>query len=382
MDLISMGQSRSFLGDRMMMIRRKLFAKIAVAIGLAGLGLLLTVLASNDPEGTSRVFAPWSRSVSVYLSRLFAFLPISMAEVLVYALGLFILVALTLSVVNIFRQRSLWPLLNWIASVALVAAGLFFIFFSLWGLNYYATPLREKEEITESPVEMLYDTSVWLRDEMNRLAPLAPRDQNDVCDAGGYAALAPRAALGYDALVEQGGDFVANLSPPKRVIFPSLFVRFGISGIYAPFTGESIVDTDSIDAHLPFTLCHELAHRQGVAPEDEANYYAFLACTAHPDPTYRYSGYYLAFIYCSNALGREDGDLGAQLWSEVSPLVHADIAAQRAHRAKYEGPLRTVGESTNNAYLQAVGQKGVKSYGLVVDLLIAAYQRGAGVPGE
>ena len=348
--------------------------RAAAAFCLGAISALLTAIAAGDREATSRAFGSWSRSVSVFLSSVFSFLPISIAELLLYALILLSLITFVRAVVRIFRRRSARPLLSWLSGAALTASCLVFLFLTLWGLNYFATPLSDKSGVEEQSAQALYETSVWLRDEMNSLAGQVPRNEDGICDAGGFGALAKDSMLGYDALAGRGGDFVAGLTPPKRTLFPATLIHFGISGIYIPFTGEAVVESEATDSLLPFTLCHELAHRQGTAPEDEANYYAFLACAAHPDAVFRYSGYHVAFIYCSNALGQADGDLYSRLMGEVSPLVYNDFRAQGELRKKYEGPLRDFGESTNDTYLKAVGQEaGVRSYGLVVDLLIADY---------
>ncbi len=121
-------------------------------------------------------------------------------------------------------------------------------------------------------------------------------------------------------------------------------------------------------------MCHELGHSLAVAGEDEANYCAFLACRASDDPLFRYSGYYNAFVYCFNALYDEDPKAAESLWELVSDEMKHDCNVHVAHNQQYEGPAQQIGEAANNGYLELMGQEGVKSYGLVVDYLIAEYQ--------
>ena len=353
--------------------------RFAASFCLGALCVLLVVIASSSPSETKSAFGAWSRSVSIFLSGVFSLLPIPVAELLLYGFILLALITLVRAVVRIFRWHSARPLLAWLSSVVLTAACLVFLFLSLWGLNYYATPLASEMDIPDRSPQTLFQTAVWLRDEMNLLAPQVNRDQDGVTDAGGFEELAARAALGYDALADAGGDYARGLAPPKRPMFPALLMRFGIAGIYVPFTGEALVDDSVMDSHLPFSFSHELAHRQGTAPEDEANYHAFLACVSHPDVIYRYSGYYVAFIYCSNALAGADPELFSRLWEEVSPLVRNDMQAQSERLKKYEGPLQEMGEAVNNTYLETMGQEqGARSYGLVVDMLIVEYMKKVG----
>jgi hypothetical protein len=63
---------------------------------------------------------------------------------------------------------------------------------------------------------------------------------------------------------------------------------------------------------MPFTMCHEVAHRLGIASEREANFAAFLACTASDDVRFVYAGDYSAFCYCFNALYRADPERAQQ----------------------------------------------------------------------
>ena len=135
------------------------------------------------------------------------------------------------------------------------------------------------------------------------------------------------------------------------------------------------MNPDTYAASLPFTMCHELAHRQGYAAEDDANFCAYLACMASDNVEFQYSGAYSAFVYVYNALHSADRDLAAQVWELASPQLRADCAAANAHYAQYEGKVQEVAQEANDAYLKAFDQEdGVQSYGAVADYLIALYQ--------
>src|ERR1043166_6917252 len=53
--------------------------------------------------------------------------------------------------------------------------------------------------------------------------------------------------------------------PPKPVYFSGLMSRFGVSGVYSPFTGEPNYNTLQPDCDLPFAVAHEMAHQRGYA---------------------------------------------------------------------------------------------------------------------
>ena len=66
------------------------------------------------------------------------------------------------------------------------------------------------------------------------------------------------------------------------------------------------------------------------------------------------------------------GELGAGV-----ALVWADRIATAEHYDRFEGPFERVGTTVNDRYLRSFGeQEGVRSYGLVVDYLIAWHRRG------
>jgi len=167
----------------------------------------------------------------------------------------------------------------------------------------------------------------------------------------------------------------AAAPPPKRALFYPIMGMLGISGIYSPFTGEAIVSTIGTDPFQPSVMTHEMAHRLGFAAEDDANFIAYLACMASENPVFRYSGALMAFSYCYNAMTDPGyiADIGAAMRADAADALE-DYSRNRAEWDRYDGPLREAAETVNNTYLQAMGQEdGVKSYGRVVDLLIALY---------
>ena len=162
--------------------------------------------------------------------------------------------------------------------------------------------------------------------------------------------------------------------PVKSLLSWRLFSQFGTTGIFICFTGESCVNPDTYEAWIPFTMCHEIAHRQAVAAEDEANFCAYLACMENPKNDFRYSGAMAAYIYCNNALAKVDRSAASAIWQNVADGVRADAQAANAHYAQYEGKVQDAAQKVNDAYLKAFNEEsGVQSYGEVADLLIAWY---------
>ena len=147
----------------------------------------------------------------------------------------------------------------------------------------------------------------------------------------------------------------------------------GITGIYVAVTGEASVSKGTYAAAVPHTMCHEAAHRLGIAPEDEANFCAFLACHASEDLSFRYSGFYSAFITCYNALYKVDADAAKAVWDSLDEQVVRDLRRGNEHYDQYEGKVQEVTEKVNDTYLKAYGEEdGVQSYGQA-DLYVSWY---------
>jgi hypothetical protein len=242
-----------------------------------------------------------------------------------------------------------------------------------------APPLSDTLGLDASPRarQDLFDTAEALLDKVNEYARLVGRGTDQVSDFGDFSLLAEKAGDGYTDLAgiypfyESGSGL---LSAPKAVTDWPLMSYAGISGIYIPFTGEANVNPSTPQACLPFTLAHEVAHRLGVAPEDEANFSAFLSCISNPDKAYVYSGYYEGFLYCYNAVALVDREEQAKLWNGLSEYAMADIFDMIEYNRTYEGPIEEAGTRINDAYLKTMMQEeGVQSYGKVTDLIIAWY---------
>ncbi len=123
-------------------------------------------------------------------------------------------------------------------------------------------------------------------------------------------------------------------------------------------------------------MCHELSHVRGFMREDEANFIAYLACRISDDIEFKYSGIMLALIHSANALYSTDSKLFNELVkNHYSKEMLIDLKDNSLYWQKHSGFLSKVSNTVNNSYLKINGQSdGVRSYGRMVDLLIADYK--------
>ncbi len=163
--------------------------------------------------------------------------------------------------------------------------------------------------------------------------------------------------------------------PPKPVLLSRLMSHSNIIGIYSCLTGEANIDIDIPEIAIASTAMHEMAHQRGFAREDEANYIAYKTCMAHPDVDFKYSGSVMALQYSMNALYDDNPDRYFEIASNYSPGYLRDLEAQREYWKQFQGITKEVADKMNDTYLKLNGQEdGVKSYGRMIDLLLAEYK--------
>ena len=173
--------------------------------------------------------------------------------------------------------------------------------------------------------------------------------------------------------------FSGSSQPVKKLGWADLYTSMGITGVTMPLTGEAAVNPQTPVVAQPFVMCHEMCHRTCIALERDANLGAYLACIAHSDPIYQYSGYYMAFRYCYNALVRV-GTTAAraaanQIYSEMGQLMRQDLQYYNDFFNQHRNETASnIANTANDHYIKASGDDaGVTSYDQVSDLLVSWY---------
>ena len=365
--------------EKKKILRRLRFQGILSAILLASAALIY-LLAGNWHFFALGIYGPFSRVVSGFLGLIFSAVPFSVVEILLCGLILGCAVYFFTAAVKTFHPQKRLALLRWIGDTVICLAAIFFLFTLFWGGCYLAPKLEERMglDVRPRPEETLADTARWLLGQLKEEAAAVTRDQNGVTDGGGFAALAAKMPACVEALRDENPELYGGglVSPPQRPLLSDLMSYAGIGGIYIPITGECHVNGNMADSDLPSCMAHEMAHRLGCAPEEDANFVAYLACMKSQYPEIRYSGVKSAFFYCLSAI--DNDEIYGQLVREIPDGVWTDIAHAANLGKRFEGPLQDsmtdMSSSMNDAYLQALGQEGgIKSYGRVTDLLIAYY---------
>lgn len=247
----------------------------------------------------------------------------------------------------------------------------------LWGTAYSTDGFQEKSGITAQPVsaEALERVTVYFAEELSAAADGVPRDENGVCQPDRKAVLAG-ADSAYDGLYREFPFLRMETGGVKPFGCSSALSVLRFTGFYFPFTGEANVNMDSPSAHLPATVCHEMAHQRGIISEQECNFVGILAATRSEDPAYRYAGWLEGYVYLSNALYRADPERCLAVRETMPEEVRADLRADSAYWAQFRGPVSQASETVYDVFLKTNGdENGVRSYGMVTDLLVTYFDR-------
>ena len=291
-------------------------------------------------------------------------------QVLAVALGVLILASLVLMLIL------KWNPIQWAGWVLAVFSGLYMLNTMMWGLNYYAGTLAEdmRLEVASYNLEELTEATLYYRDKANDLAAQIPRDAAGNPDFTDFAQLAKQAGDGFHTLTYTNhySIFAGSVVPVKELGWADLYTSMSVTGVTFGMTGESAVNPNVPDVGLPFAMAHEMAHRMSIAPERDANFAAFLACTANSDPQFQYSGYLMAFRYCYTALTSVDAQGAVTVSQGISQQLRGDMAG---YTAFFDNRVSTtssdLASSVNDAYLKLSGEEGGSdSYAEVCDLLV------------
>ena len=339
----------------------------AISYGLMELGSRFTTLVDMVYPYVIRtlqdVLAQWSGSVDFVLWQ-------------VIALALVAVLAATVVLMIVMK----WNPIRWFGWV-LAGCSLIFMFHTLvWGLNYYAGSIADdiRLEAREYGVEELTRATNYYRDKANALADQVNRDEQGNVKFEDFDTLAQQAGNGFESLVYDNSYsvFAGTNLPVKELGWADLYTSMGITGVTMGLTGEAAVNPQIPDVTLPFTICHEMAHRKCIAIERDANFAAFLACQANDSLEYQYSAYFMAFRYCYNALSgmgsTEAVAAAARVYSGISQQLLSDMNAyDEFFRSRRSDSAASVADKVNDTYLKTSGDEaGTMSYGNVSDLLV------------
>ena len=339
---------------------------------------VLVLLASANPDFVERYYSNGFYKYVTHFN-VFQYFPYaSIAEIIFFVAIAALVCFLVVFIVRLVRNKEnrLARILEVIQKAFIIFGIAYFLFYLSWGFNYSRLPYSDIADlpIQESSISELKQLSATLITRTNEARATLPSAEDGTLELPlTTAELQSITRDSYDKAVENSIPGISsNCSVPKAIAISPLLSYAGISGIYIPYTAESNYNNDAPMPLIGSSICHELAHRQGFAREDEANFISYLVCTNSQNDYLNYSGLLLAVTHSMNKLHERDRQSYNELYNLYSSEVIADLEANRTYWNERSGDIEEAVTNINDAYLKNNNlTDGVASYGRMVDLLLA-----------
>lgn len=354
--------------------RLPLWSVLLFCVG--ALALILWIVAMIS-EGFANCFnstvGAFFRTVLAHMT---SWLPFSLAEFIIYALPLAVI---AVGVIGYRRHCSTWRATGiYILCILSVFSVLFSLFVFSFGTGYHTSTLDKRLDIApvEVNVETLTNTAQKLVAELDVLCErveygedgfsVMPYDRTE---------MNARLLAAYEPVCDRY-PFIQQMNSRLKPVLASKAMSYThITGVYSYFTGEANLNVYFPDYTLPFTAAHELAHQRGIARENEANFVAFLVCSASTDDYIRYSAYFNMLEYVMNALYMTDIEAYRGVLNALDARIVDELRAYSAFFDAFRDSFASnVSDAVNDTYLKLNGNEaGTASYGLVVELAVAYF---------
>jgi hypothetical protein len=324
-----------------------------------------------------KVYPVFAELISFFTSKV----KFSLAEFIIIALIMTIIIYLIIVFVKTITNKSSVYIKKFFLNMALFLSVIYFLFVLFCGINYYRNEftyysgLEIKESSTEDLIK-LCETLIKDANEQRASLKTGISGAAEIFD-NDYKGTAERARKSFNNISQEYEVLKGNYPAPKIVFNSRIMSQLRITGVFFPFTFEANVNVDIPQYQVPSTMLHELVHLRGFMREDEANFISYLACVNSGFDDFAYSGTMLALTHSMSALYYEDYEAFAGLYNTYSEDVRNDLRYSSNYWKQFETKVAEISNKVNDSYLKANNQDdGVKSYGRMVDLLLAYYSKG------
>ena len=237
-----------------------------------------------------------------------------------------------------FLYKLFWGIVN-------VSSILFFVYVLVFGLNYHTPTVKTslidtydsnyatkvKVDIDNAKRVEVYNFLVEKAKETRKLAV----NSETKYTTANISMVSEQAEEGFRIESKQFPILAGNYAPAKASIKSPVLRFFGMDGRYYVLTNEISINKNVPSIYLPFTVSKYMAYQRGVAREDEAIFYAYMACINNTDPRFKYSGYISALDYVISTLRINDKIDYNNLIVNLDPEIRRDLNKIDSYRAQY-----------------------------------------------
>lgn len=308
------------------------------------------------------IYAQWFS----ILSYVFVHPSISIGDIIYFIFPLFI-------IIYFFRIERRRDRFYFIIKIPII---IYCFFYWSWGFNYNLKSELELLKSNEYSKEELYSTTQYYIKKTNDLQITLSKSSQDKVESNLSFYQVKNECINS---IKKSNWILNNKEmnsfPVKKSLFSTPLSYMGFSGYINPFTLEANINYNIPDISLPVTVSHEIAHQIGYAFEDEANYIAIETLSNSKNNYLRYSGNLMAVQYLLAEIKKINPQIHKLYIKDLNVGVIKNIQQKNEYYLKYQNKYESFFKKNYDIFLKINNQKaGIKTYSLVVDLLINNYQ--------
>ena len=279
-----------------------------------------------------------------------------------FVIAFFALVLLSISVIAFKSKSWAWGISRLTGLLCLIIT----IFFWVWGFHYNNPILVEQPHLSEYHINKEQVLRTFKRAEALREGIWAD-SISPVWPATAVSLVQDSGRIWLKKAIHLLGDQSTTASNRVRSWPKGFIIRWGIVGMYFPFSGEATVDAGLHAIRFPSTTLHEWAHSMGYTNEGDCNLLAYLAAQYSSDTFIRYSAEIERLREEMYLVAMQNYPLYETLKPLIPEKISRDLSAIQRYHARYKGKLADVGNWINDQYLKTLsGDNGIDEYWLWV----------------
>ncbi len=248
-----------------------------------------------------------------------------------------------------------------------------FLFYFLWGFNYYRPSWIEKHGLTA-----VYPDSVMLMQEMqlvsakvNALRIKISKDTSALAYHPDWTMMENDIRIEQKRFLTSYGDKATGRVRIRQLFPKGILLSLSTAGIYIPLVCEGHIDPGLNPIQWPFTLAHEMAHGYGYTDEGECNFIGFVTCIKSENSHIQYSGWLGYWRYLYREVDHLSEERADNVYASMLPGVKADLKAIRKDINRYPDILPWFRDVIYDLYLKSHGMSdGLASYDGIISLVL------------
>ncbi len=286
-----------------------------------------------------------NRGIREKISLLVGKTNLSVGEILLVIIFILIIVFLINFVRRILKpSKWLESLVRFFWGSVNIISILLFIYILMFGLNYH-TPSLDKNLVEKYNNKYSTEIKVSIdnqkREEVFKYLVEKTKESRDILKTTegltsyNFLDLSEQAVQGYNIISEAFPNLGGKYSLPKKSFANEGMMFLGLDARYSMFANEITVNTKIPNEYMPFVISKYMAYQRGIAREDEASFFAYLACTNNSDIKFKYSGYLVMLSMVSESMRNYNRVAYNNLVTSIDENVVRDLAKIESYKENY-----------------------------------------------